>query len=103
MFFQIWKDYEEAKLNLEKAEKKLFFARENVQIAAKNVEEAEKKMSGFGDSKDGRKKIKNRRKNLTPKKGVDREKNLTPKKDGRDLDRLNEVCKFTYYYKQFGN
>merc|ERR1712227_391666 len=44
---KIMKDYEEAQLNLAKAEKKL---------------------SRFGDSKDGRKKIKNRQKTLKPKK-----------------------------------
>ena len=80
------KDYEKAKLNLEKAEKKLFIAKENVQKAAKNCEEAEKKISGLGDNRDGRKKFKNRQKTLKPKKMSD----VIDSKKPSNL--LNEVC-----------
>ena len=88
------KDYEKAKLNLEKAEKELFIAKENVQKAAKNCEEAEKKISGLGDNKDGRKKIKNRQKTLKPKKMGD----VVDYKKPSNF--LNEVCNKPLKFKK---
>merc|ERR1712227_103098 len=90
---KIMKDYEEAQLNLEKAEKKLFIAKENVQKAAKNCQEAEKKLSRFGDSKDGRKKIKNRQKTLKPKKLGDVDDYE------KRADFLNEILNDDYDYQ----